>query len=114
MKTAEELKRAVSRYAVGDDLPVEEFMEITEAIDELYARIEALATAGNSMACAALQVRNVHQKSLPDVMAAWACLDSVMTAWAALLPLRDGACGAVSPSQVRRASTTRRGRRRVC
>ena len=39
--TADELKRAISNYALGPDLPVEEFVEIAEAIDAVY---EALAT----------------------------------------------------------------------
>lgn len=34
--TAEELKRAISNYALGPDLPVEEFVEIAEAIDAVY------------------------------------------------------------------------------
>jgi len=40
MMTADELKRAIIKYATGRDLPANEYVEIAESIDEVY---EALA-----------------------------------------------------------------------
>jgi hypothetical protein len=40
MWTANELKQAISRYALTEDLPVEEFVEIATHIDEVYEALK--------------------------------------------------------------------------